>query len=50
MLRIDPENWDEWKAHPITAAMFCAFLVWAADEQPSGITPEKIEEAHDKGR
>lgn len=32
-MRIDPENWEEWKAHPITEAMFRAFLVWAADEQ-----------------
>ena len=33
MLRIDPENWEEWKAHPLTEALFSAFLVWAADEQ-----------------
>ena len=32
-MRIDPENWEEWKAHPITEAMFRAFFVWAADEQ-----------------
>lgn len=32
-MQIDPDSWEEWKAHPITEALFKAFLVWAADEQ-----------------
>ena len=79
-MQIDRENWEEWKAHPITEALFSAFIVWAADEQAkwvaaswgngqsdpmvlnthrerarlleqmSDVTPEKLEEAHDKNR
>lgn len=32
-MQIDPDYWEEWKSHPLTEALFKAFIVWASDEQ-----------------
>jgi len=32
-MRIEADYWEEWRSHPLTDALFKAFLVWAADEQ-----------------
>ena len=36
-IRIDPDDFEEWQAHPITEALFRALVTWAGEAKDSWV-------------